>query len=72
MLYLDIRKLLVKPEVKEHLISWVKLHKPAVSEAVSRWIKDNYLAHESTGKQVTVFKQGTENWNICMRNTNKE
>ena len=39
--YLDIQKMLVKSEVKKLLVSWGKPHKLAVSEAVSRWIKDN-------------------------------
>ena len=46
--YIDIQKMLVKPEVKELLVIWGKPHKPAASVAVSRWIKDNYLVHKST------------------------
>ena len=41
--YLDIQKTLVKPEVKELLVSWAKPHKPAVSGVVSRWIKGNNI-----------------------------
>ena len=40
--------MLVKSEVKELLVSSVRSHKSAASEAVSRWIKDNCLVHEST------------------------
>ena len=40
--------MLVRPEVTKLLVSSGKPHKPAAPEAVSRWIKDNYLVHEST------------------------
>ena len=39
--------MLLKPEVKGLLVSRGKPHKPAASDEVSRWIKDNYLVHES-------------------------
>ena len=51
--YLDIQKMLMKPEVKELLISWGKPHKPAASETVSRWIK-NELSR--AGANIRLYK----------------
>ena len=46
--YLDLQKMPVKAEMKELLISWGKPNKPAVSEAVSRQMKDKNRVQEST------------------------
>ena len=70
--------MLVKPEVKELLISCGMRHKAAALGTVSRWIKYElsraganislYKAHVGT----SVSEQGKRYRDICTRHTNKE
>ena len=52
-LYIEIRRELVPPEIKQFLVTYGKLHKAASDDTISRWIKNTI---SSTGIDIDVFK----------------
>ena len=52
-LYIEIRKELVAPEIKQFLVTYGKPHKGASDNNISRWIKNTI---SSAGIDIDVFK----------------
>ena len=52
-LYIEIRKELVPPEIKQFLVIYEKPHKAASDDTISRWIKNTI---SSAGIDIDVFK----------------
>ena len=52
-LYIEIRRELVPPEIKQFLVTYGKPHKAASDDTISRWIKNTI---SSAGIDIDVFK----------------
>ena len=52
-LYIEIRKELVPPEIKQFLVTYGEPHKAASDDTISRWIKNTI---SSVGIDIDVFK----------------
>ena len=52
-LYIEIRRELVPPEIKQFLVTYGKPHKTASDDTMSRWIKNTI---SNTGIDIHVFK----------------